>query len=66
MGFIYNGHICLADDTLFTLDYGDLPEEWQRIIENQRGLGCDGGGTPGPWCGACHWNGGEQDETEVL
>lgn len=50
---------CTAPDNVFTPKYEDVKPEYKKIIEQQNGLGCEGGGVPGSWCkrlgGQCHW-----------
>lgn len=61
-------YICNGPDQLFTDAWEDLPKGWQDKINEMKGLGCDGGGVPGPWCErgmtGCPWFGGAEDEDE--
>jgi len=57
---------CKAPEEVFVEDYDDIPAELQVAIEDQDGLGCDGGGRPGWWCSGCRWMEREWMEEDEL
>jgi hypothetical protein len=46
------------------VDYDALPADLREGIDEEGGLGCDGGGRPGWWCIDCHWMGQEWVEED--
>ena len=61
-------YTCHAQLELFTLEWEELPEAWQRAIMDQGSLPCEGGGGMGDWCthtsegfDSCVWFGGVEE-----
>ena len=61
-------YTCNGPDELFTGAWEDMPQVWRDKICEMKGLGCDGGDVPGPWCRRglinCPWFGGAEDEDD--
>ena len=53
---IYDYKCYAPESIMIPAEWDDMPKEHQEIIKNEGGIGCEGGGTPGSWCGWCHYS----------
>jgi len=51
----YRYDCTIPEIALTAEDDAAIPPEVLSFLEQGRGLPCDGGGVPGPWCERCPW-----------